>query len=170
MEIFSWELAYFSMEKKNLISQTMLTRHILPSDYIHKFPYFLQHRTKIRRQIADHQPFTVNSSACTLAVCHTLYCVAILFLAVHMHDALLTTVPILFSQCTSCFRKTMTLILFSTTNFEWLTEPKKKKKNHQTLLFCVHISQDLIHTSHTHCQLKSKISPRPHTLHAINVP
>lgn len=128
MEIFSWELAYFSMEKKNLISQTMLTRHILPSDYIHKFPYFLQHRTKIRRQIADHQPFTVNSSACTLAVCHTLYCVAILFLAVHMHDALLTTVPILFSQCTSCFRKTMTLILFSTTNFEWLTEPKKKKK------------------------------------------
>lgn len=78
--------------------------------------------------LIDHQPFTVNSNACTLAVCHTLYCVAILFLAVHMHDALLRKVPILFSQCTSCFRKTMTLILFSTTNSEWLTEPKKKKK------------------------------------------
>lgn len=62
VKVSSWELAYFSMEKKNLISQVMLTRHILPSDYIHKFLYFLQHRTKIRRHIVNQQSFTINSN------------------------------------------------------------------------------------------------------------
>lgn len=105
VKVSSWELAYFSMKKKNLISQMMLTRHILPSDYIQEFLYFLQHRTKMRRHIVAHQSFTVNSNACTLAFCHSFYCVAVLFLVVPMHGALLGGIPILFSQCTSGFRK-----------------------------------------------------------------
>lgn len=128
VKVSSWELAYFSMEKKNLISQVMLTRHILPSDYIHKFLYFLQHRTKIRRHIVDQQSFTINNNACTLAFCHGFYCGAILFLVVPMHDALLGRIPILFPQCTSCFRKIpMTSMMSSSINSEWLTEQQQQQ-------------------------------------------
>jgi hypothetical protein len=108
MKISFREPAYFSVEKKSLISQSMLKRYILPSDYIHKFLYFLHHcRVKIRRHIAHHQPFSVKSTVHTLAVCHeAFYFVAIFSLAGHRPEALLVVVAIFFSQSASHFRKT----------------------------------------------------------------
>lgn len=71
-KISSWKPTYFSVKKKNLISQIMHKRHVLLSDYIHKifFWFFFLHRTKVQRHIVDCQPFCTNSKVCTLMVCH----------------------------------------------------------------------------------------------------
>lgn len=119
-----WKPTYFNVEKKNLISQTMLENHIPPSDYIHKFLYFFQHRTKIRRHIVDHQPFCVNSKVCRLAVCHRLLlhsnhfpCWAHTWCLINNRTSTLFLMYIMFYK-----NPGGRLIISFTMDFEWLTE------------------------------------------------